>query len=172
MKYGNVTLGRVEAVWNKLGGEEGVKRFLSGLTEVVPMERIINCNEDPFLMSHWKVAKHDHLGKLVWDASKVKLEYSSHKEGEGVSGNTLYGELSGKVLLNANVLEFLLENEHLIPDEWRRLKVYFWGTLYCLKDEPSETFVLYLCTVGEGWCRGTKRLTETWESSWPTAVLN
>jgi hypothetical protein len=37
MKYRNVTLGRVEAVWNKLGGEQGVKLFLSGQTEVVPV---------------------------------------------------------------------------------------------------------------------------------------
>lgn len=29
MKYPDITLGRVEAVWNKLGGEEGVNRFLS-----------------------------------------------------------------------------------------------------------------------------------------------
>ncbi len=28
MKYPNVTLGRVEAVWNKLGGEDGVEKFL------------------------------------------------------------------------------------------------------------------------------------------------
>ncbi len=28
MKYPNVTLGRIEAVWNKLGGEDGVDRFL------------------------------------------------------------------------------------------------------------------------------------------------
>lgn len=30
MKYPNITLGRVEAVWNKLGGMEGVERFLRG----------------------------------------------------------------------------------------------------------------------------------------------
>ena len=35
MKYGNVTLGKVEAVWNKLGGEKGVNRFLRGETTVV-----------------------------------------------------------------------------------------------------------------------------------------
>ncbi len=34
MKYASVTLGRVEAVWNKLGGEEGVDRFLRGDTAV------------------------------------------------------------------------------------------------------------------------------------------
>jgi len=36
MKYPDVTLGRVEAVWNMLGGEEGVERFLRG--EVVIAE--------------------------------------------------------------------------------------------------------------------------------------
>lgn len=35
MKYGNVTLGQIEALINKLGGEEGIKRFLAGTVEVV-----------------------------------------------------------------------------------------------------------------------------------------
>ncbi|MEK7562094.1 MAG: hypothetical protein AAB509_00230 [Patescibacteria group bacterium] len=30
MKYNDITLGQVEAVWNKLGGMEGVERFLRG----------------------------------------------------------------------------------------------------------------------------------------------
>lgn len=30
MKYPNITFGLVEAVWNKLGGEEGVHKFLNG----------------------------------------------------------------------------------------------------------------------------------------------
>lgn len=30
MKYNNWTLGQIEAVFNKLGGEEGVRRFLAG----------------------------------------------------------------------------------------------------------------------------------------------
>ena len=34
MKYKNITWGQTEAVFNKLGGEEGVKRFLSGETVV------------------------------------------------------------------------------------------------------------------------------------------
>jgi pterin-4a-carbinolamine dehydratase len=36
MKYPNITLGRIEAVWNKLGGEEGVDRFLR--SEVIVTE--------------------------------------------------------------------------------------------------------------------------------------
>ena len=39
MKYAGVTLGRVEAVWNKLGGEEGVDRFLRNELTVVEVVR-------------------------------------------------------------------------------------------------------------------------------------
>jgi hypothetical protein len=40
MKYPNITIGRVEAVWNKLGGEEGVEKFLRGDTAVtIPARR-------------------------------------------------------------------------------------------------------------------------------------
>ncbi|MFZ2484503.1 MAG: hypothetical protein WAX80_02330 [Minisyncoccia bacterium] len=37
MKYGDVTLGQVEAVWNRLGGESGVQRFLA--RELVVVEK-------------------------------------------------------------------------------------------------------------------------------------
>ena len=39
MKYSDVTLGRIEAVWNKLGGEEGVGRFIRGETKIVEVKR-------------------------------------------------------------------------------------------------------------------------------------
>lgn len=35
MKYPKTDLGTIEAVWNKLGGEEGVKLFLSGRRQIV-----------------------------------------------------------------------------------------------------------------------------------------
>lgn len=38
MKYGELTLGKVEAIVNKLGGMEGVQRFLSGQTEVTAVK--------------------------------------------------------------------------------------------------------------------------------------
>ncbi len=38
MKYNNWTLGQVEAVFNKLGGDEGVRRFLVGELVVKPVQ--------------------------------------------------------------------------------------------------------------------------------------
>jgi len=37
MKYGELTLGQIEAAVNKLGGMEGVQRFLSGQAKVTPV---------------------------------------------------------------------------------------------------------------------------------------
>lgn len=42
MKYGNVTLGQVEAVWNKLGGVVGVQKFLAD--ELAVIERDIKAS--------------------------------------------------------------------------------------------------------------------------------
>ena len=39
MKYSKVTLGQSEAVFNKLGGEQGITDFLSGRTQVVKSDR-------------------------------------------------------------------------------------------------------------------------------------
>ena len=39
MKYNDWTLGQVEAVFNKLGGDDGVRRFLSGELVVKPVAR-------------------------------------------------------------------------------------------------------------------------------------
>lgn len=39
MKYGELNLGQIEAIVNKLGGMDGVKRFLSGQTIVRAVER-------------------------------------------------------------------------------------------------------------------------------------
>lgn len=44
MKYNNMTFGRMEAIINKLGGEEGIQKFLVGETLIKTKEEI-----DPFI---------------------------------------------------------------------------------------------------------------------------
>ena len=57
MKYNSWTLGQVEAVFNKLGGDDGVRRFLAGESVVDP----VDCN-----WSTWKIIK---LGTGIKDAN-------------------------------------------------------------------------------------------------------
>lgn len=40
MKYSKLTLGQIEAIANKLGGEQGITDFLSGKTKVVYLESV------------------------------------------------------------------------------------------------------------------------------------
>jgi len=57
MKYNDWTLGQVEAVFNKLGGDDGVRRFLAGELVVKPVDRN---------WSTWKTIK---LGTGIKDAN-------------------------------------------------------------------------------------------------------
>lgn len=57
MKYNDWTLGQVEAVFNKLGGDDGVRRFLAGELVVKPVDR------------NWSIWKTIKLGTGIKDAN-------------------------------------------------------------------------------------------------------
>jgi hypothetical protein len=50
--------------------------------------------------------------------------------------------------LNANILDYLLENQELIPESWKNIIVFFLGTQYY--DPLGNICVRYLCWFGEG----------------------
>ncbi len=62
MKYGELTLGQVEAIVNKLGGMEGVKRFLSGELPVSAKTKV------------WKTWKTIKLGTGLKSADDFRKE--------------------------------------------------------------------------------------------------
>lgn len=173
MKYRNVTLGRVEAVWNKLGGEEGVAKFLSGLTEVVPVNRVIDCDVVPPLDIGVKVVEHQKCGRIAWDGSKVRLHLSeSQTLNKNITGHELHKELQSYFVLNASVLFYLLDNPHLIPEEWKESgqEIYFWGTIHNY-DDDEDLSVLYLKWLTDEWGYGSRGLDSKWGINLPAAVL-
>ncbi|MDE1925504.1 MAG: hypothetical protein KGH79_05040 [Patescibacteria group bacterium] len=169
MKYPDITLGRVEAVWNKLGGEEGVQRLLAGYCEVVVKEHVINCDADPFVPNGWKVEEHKKGGQLKWDASQVALYLSKGQQGgKVIEGNKLRKELADKPAYNANVLDYLLANPDLIPEEWKGKCVFFWGTVY--RRSVGSLYVRYLYWNGDGWYWSDNWLDSDWDGNDPAAV--
>ena len=169
MKYPDITLGRVEAVWNKLGGEEGVQRFLAGQSELIVKEHAIDCDAAPFVPDGWKVEEHQKGGSFIWDASKVELFLSeSQKGGKTIEGNKLRKELAKKLVLNANVLDYLMKNPHLIPEEWKGKAVFFWGTVY--RDSDGFLYVRYLYWSGVGWDWSDYWLGDDWYDDNPAAL--
>jgi hypothetical protein len=100
---------------------QGPRRFLEA-------EHLIDLDADPFVGGGLMVEVHQKGGSFKWDASKVSLYLSEpQKKGKWTEGNKLREYLAGKPVLNTNVLDYLLGNPHLIPEEWKGKYVFFLG---------------------------------------------
>ncbi len=99
---------------------------------------IIDTNKDPRSNDGYSIKEHKKSGNITWDPSKIELylhEWQCDNK-KVITGHELYGKLRDMEVLNENVLEYLLENQELIPDTWKRkndkepLQIFFWGTIY------------------------------------------
>ncbi len=169
-KYAELNQGEIEAIVDKLGGMEGVKNFLSGKMELKFLEHIIDCDKDP-LIPHdgWKVEQHIKGGQFTWNPEKVKLFLSEkQKDGKSIEGNKLRKELESKPVMNANLLDYLLDHPDLIPEEWKGKVVFFWGTIY--RNSGGNLRVRYLI-FGEGrWGQGLIWLGHGFRGGYPAVV--
>jgi hypothetical protein len=179
IKYSDLNLGQIEALVNKCGGMEGVQRLLSGTAEVVVKSHIIDLNADPFIPDGWKVEEHQKSGNgsgaLEWDATKVEFYLDKgQQDGKYIEGNKLRKALDGKPVLNANVLDYLLANPHLIPDDWKKDEkgdtryIFFWGTIYRYSDGHLCARYLYWDDGRWRWSAGW--LDRDWNGRCPAAV--
>jgi len=149
MKYASLELGTIEAIVNKLGGMEGAQRFLRGDAEVVIKNHVIDCDANPYVPDGWKVEEHIKGGELRWNPDEVELYLCDEQKGGSIEGNELRKKLKGQPVLNACVLDYLLANPQLIPEEWKGKAVFFWGTIY--RYSNGDLFVRYLYWYGEQW---------------------
>jgi len=113
---------------------------------------IIDCDSNPVIPDRrWKIISHRKNGQLAWDPGKIELILPEAQKtldlmplpagwGKSPTGRThryrvnvskLHEEMESMDALNANILDFLLENPSLIPEEWKKKQsVRFWGTIY------------------------------------------
>lgn len=184
-KYADVSLGTVEAVFNKLGGVDGIKRFLAGNVDVVIKDHVINCGVDPYKPDGWNVESHQDQGEmkltrdgdnLYLDGKKIEFFLSPNQaEGKSIKGDNLRKELEGKPVLNACVLDYLREHPELIPESWkvdekgRPRYIFFWGTIY--RNSDGDLCVRCLCWFGDGWHWDYDWLDVGWLVDRPAAVL-
>lgn len=127
-----------------------LRLFARGQAKLVLPQHLIDCDAAPFQPNGWSVEKHAKAGQFEWNPTRVKLYLAkSQKPGKLVEGNKLRKELEGQMVLNACVLDYLLKNPELIPDEWKGKAVFFWGTIY--RDSDGYLFVRYLCWYGSRW---------------------
>lgn len=183
-KYARIDFGTAEAVFNKLGGVEGIQRFLSGDVEVVIRDHVVN-GKKPFIPEGWKVESHQETGdlkltrdgdNLFLDGKKIDFFLSPNQaEGKSIKGDKLRKELEGKPVLNACVLDYLREHPDLIPESWkvdekgRTRYIFFWRTIY--RVSGGDLYVRYLYWHGGRWDWGDGWLGDEWRVNDPAAVL-
>jgi hypothetical protein len=132
-------------------------------------EVIIDCDAPAQIPQgyNWTIEEHQKGGKLQWNPKNISLYLSEKQKESWVEGNDLRKEIKNP--LNANVLDYLLKNPTLIPEDWKGKYVYFWGTIY--RYSGGGLYVRYLCWHDGGWDWGNYWLDDGWDCSFPAAVL-
>ena len=142
MKYGNLTLGQVEAIVNKLGGVDGVQRFLRGdlmvfakSVPLIPINRSTPFNPKKFIGKGWTIEEEDtrSLALNELDLTKVSLETMLRPGESSVKGEEKLRRLkeSNFIRLDAKILQTLWENNTAIPESWKEQVIFFDGTILC-----------------------------------------
>lgn len=146
-----------------------LRDVLRGRLELKVIEHVIDCDANPYLPEGWKVEEHQKSGPLKWDAKLVELWLAKGQQnGKVLKGDKLRQELVGKPVLNACVLDYLLANSHLIPEEWKGKAVFFWGTIYRLSG--GYLYVRYLYWLGDRWFWSYYWLDIDWYDNYPSAL--
>jgi hypothetical protein len=134
-----------------------VLQVLNGTATIEVIEvakHIIHCSAlpyNPWADRNWYVERHEPSGSLLWYKGAATLYRPRYADNyPEYTGNILLRELSERrvSVLNANVLDYLLENPHLIPEEWKSdssgnvMWIAFWGTMY--RDPKGRRWVRFL----------------------------
>lgn len=97
------------------------------------VKHIIDLDADPFVSEGWEVVEHVKGGQFEWDPAKISRYLSDEQQGDKlIDGDKLREELKSQKVVNANLLDYLLAHQELIPEEWKNVFVFvfFWGTVY------------------------------------------
>jgi hypothetical protein len=130
-----------------------IKNVVNGLVDITRQQHIIDCDVEPYCPDGWRIlSSREQLpsrvrGEFVLDR-KIGL-YIPEEQKKVVAGNRVRELLQDQPVLPANVLDYLLANPHLIPEEWKGEFIFFWGTIY--RDPSGRLVVRCLYWNGDRW---------------------
>ena len=158
MKYGGLTFGQVEAVVNKLGGMEGVQRFLSGASVV--KDAVVAFQRD------LRKEGYEPLEDVPFDGQPFTPDIIGFlKSGESYVNGDVMRTRAREANANLGHLhaEYLLNHQDLIPTEWRgKYYLVFPGTVW--RSRGGRRRVPCLGWHGDRWCLRFAWLGHGWYS--------
>jgi len=159
-----------------------VRHLISGTGRVEIVRHVIDCDAMPHCPKGWRIEEADQLpgrvrGSLEWDHAAVDLHLDpSQMDGGRIQGHKLKERLANEPVLPATVLDYLLANPTLIPEDWKKdddagntRYIFFWGSIY--RNSDGGLLVRYLCWLDGRWHWVWGWLGYDWLGSNPTARL-
>lgn len=174
---------RKEPCWANDNGSKAAVPTESGPEPALPTFVIVDCDLNPRIPSSLYLTgegtEHRKMGKMILEKRDGKL-YANGREvvrylspnqqnGKTIQGHKLRKELKNKQVLNACILDALLANPQLIPDDWKTGVTYFWGTIF--RSADGLLYVKYLVWFGGRWYWLYRWLGRDWDSRDPAASL-
>ncbi len=155
---------------------ERILPVVRGQAEMTQVTHTIDLDADPLIpYEGWKVEEHRKGGQFTWDPEVVKLYLFPNQRGDkSIRGHELRKELAGQMVFNANLLDYLLDHPHLIPEAWKADEngdtsyIYFWGTVY--QDSVGSLCVRCLYFNRGRWKQSFGWLGHDWGRVRPAAV--
>jgi hypothetical protein len=154
---GDLTIAQLTEIINKLGGASRAKQLIVDDFSVEVVRHLVDGCSPPYIPNvWWQVHSHipDHFF-WEWNPDKLKLIHlwdETNKETieealEAVASKELM--FQKELMLNANFLDDLLDNPHLIPADWKTKWIIFPNTKYFVNGD--DVCVRCLCDIGDEW---------------------
>jgi hypothetical protein len=144
-----------------------LKCFVNGEAILQSKVHMIDCDTKPEFLGK-TVAEHQKGGMWNFDPDKITLrKVEKQIAGDDILARHVYKEIACLPVLNSNVLDYLLQHQEIIPDDWKDKYIFFWGTIYRNSNECSQfenswdfndatykrqLFVRCLFMEKDGWC--------------------
>ncbi|MFA4942726.1 MAG: hypothetical protein WC564_03770 [Patescibacteria group bacterium] len=108
---------------------------IKGSHQIRLIRPVVDTHNTPFIPPGWTIDAHRPFGRYELDVSEIHIHVSIKQYNVlPIDGIELLEELARNIVFNANVLDCLLDHQELIPDDWKRFRLFFWGTIYKLLD--------------------------------------
>ncbi|MEH6700155.1 hypothetical protein [Parasphingorhabdus sp.] len=146
-----------------------VLEVLRGKAKIEATEHVIDCSKVPKVPEayEWEPALSTFVtNRVVWNASDVCLKTTgpNQKTLDHVSGHLSKLPVT---FLPVNVMEYLLDNQELIPAEWNGKCVFFFDVAYVSHQAEHRNQTLYRCMyqiLRKGfWTDGRRFLSDEWD---------
>ena len=174
-----MTVGQLNAVVKKLGGQEGTERFLRGelaVSEKSPRLLFVDRSVKPTYPEWMKEVLHpelEHTGPSHLDPALAPLYFHLKQQNGGVlEGNQLYASLkeTGLIELCYSLRdgEELTKNSQLFPESWKGKYVFLWKSV--VQDRNGSLFVPCVCWLDGQVCLDWFWLGHFWHGFSPAAL--